>query len=73
MCYNAGTAALISDLPAALIRDLAKAEMSILSRNVSRFPLSPSVLLLPASRQLTLGYVSGAGSETAAVGVWGRG
>jgi predicted O-linked N-acetylglucosamine transferase (SPINDLY family) len=61
LCYNAGTAALISDLPPLLVLALARAEMAILEANVTRgqrfahaFPPQ-----LARDRRLRVAYVSG--------------
>ena len=57
MCYNAGTAALISDIPPELVRDMARAEMHVLLRNLSAIVMNPVPLL--HGRILHLAYVSG--------------
>ena len=62
LCYNAGTAALISDLPASIVLGLARAEMAITEANVSatqRVRHSFGSLRLPHDRRLHLAYVSG--------------
>eukprot|EP00802_Teleaulax_amphioxeia_P008854 Tamp_08865.p1 GENE.Tamp_08865~~Tamp_08865.p1 ORF type:complete len:713 (+),score=92.74 Tamp_08865:29-2140(+) len=63
LCYNAGTAALISDFPPDLVLGLARAEMAISDGNVSGTKHSHAHTLvaapLPPDRRLRLAYVSG--------------
>lgn len=59
MCYNAGTAALISDFPPALVLAMARAEMAVMARNTTALPPSLLRAALPADRRLTLAFVSG--------------
>lgn len=72
MCYNAGTAALITDLPAELALLVARGEMAIVGSNVTRLPqvgpgwslaplsdLASSAALLGRQPRLKIAYVSG--------------
>ena len=61
LCYNAGTAALISDLPPHLVLNLARAEMAVTAANVTSPPHTHSRLeatLLPLDRRLRLAVLS---------------
>jgi predicted O-linked N-acetylglucosamine transferase (SPINDLY family) len=60
MCYNAGTAALITDLPPELALLVARGEMAIVGSNVTRLPqMGPGWMVIPPGRRLKLAYVSG--------------